>query len=161
MEGIKRNNKRKKSLNKKNTHLSVFILLLLLTTITNGLILFHMGPSSFIDSFNHPEKYMFLSQDQLVSNLNNSNQFGIIVKNQFPPNINSQNLDLCYRINKDKYVLYSSTSHYNQIKNSSHYIGDVITVIPDTPLSTISLYWWQQTKNLVQQTIPKLENLIK
>lgn len=154
MEGMKRNNKREKSLNKKNTHLSVFILLLLLTTITNGLMVVHMGPSSFIDSFNHPEKYMFLPQDQIVSNLNNSNQFGIIVQKQFPPNSNHQDLNLCYRINKDKYVLYSSTSHFNQIKNSSQYVGDVITVIPDTPLSTISLYWWQQTKNLVQQIIP-------
>jgi hypothetical protein len=105
-----------------------------------------MGLPTFIDSFNNPSKYELLYSDQLT--LKSSENYGavLIEKQSFDDlSKNDPTGFLCFRSAQGTYIIYSQTREEIDENISDEFIGEVITLIPDNPVSLFACLWWQQT----------------
>lgn len=146
MEGIKSVTKKILTFISKYPHQSIFCILFIFSILINSVLISYMGIPAFIDSFNNPSKYELLSSDQLT--LESSEHYGavIIEKQSFDDSSkNNPTGFLCFKSSPGTYTIYSQTREGIDASLSNEFIGEVITVIPDNPVSLFACLWWQQT----------------
>lgn len=138
------------STGKHHPHHIIFACLLLISIISNAIMISHIGIPTFIDSFTHSEDYLFLSSDQFTTISMKHSEYAIIVQKE-SLNLTSLNepQNWCYETTTGCYLIQSQTPYQNNSNDAEKYIGRVITTIPSTPFSVFSFEWWQHTIRLL------------
>jgi len=150
MEGLWRIKKTIISTGKHHPHHIIFACLLLISIISNSIMISHIGIPTFIDSFTHSEDYLFLSSDQFTTNSMKHSEYALIVQKE-SLNLTSLNehQNWCYETTTGCYLIQSQTTHQTDPIESKECIGRVVTRIPSTPFSVFSFEWWQHTIRLL------------
>jgi len=146
MEGIRTVTKQILTVISKHPHHTIFCTLFMFSILINSILIGYMGLPAFIDSFNNPSKYELLSSDQLTLE-SSKNYAGAIIERQCFDDLSKNELTgfLCLRSSQGTYTIYSQTREGIDASISDEFVGEVVTLIPNDPVSLFACLWWQQT----------------
>jgi len=151
MEGLKRSIIQFKKI-VHHPHLCIFCIILLFNTLMNGVMISHMGISTFIDSFVHPNEYTLLNQNQINQESQKNRHFAIIIQKISQPYV-QQNKTICLNCNQSNIRHMHKLSPINTTYTQGYYqvIEEKIAYIPKNPLTIIACLWWQKTNDIIEK----------
>lgn len=132
-------------------HFLVFMSILVISVLSNSIMISYMGVFSFIDSLSNPEEYKIISHKYILNKQHEADRFCIIAQKQSQTlsSINtSDQLYIHYSNDCSSYYLLSNQSE--KPDQSLQIAGKVVSIIESDPLSTLSFIWWQKSIQFIE-----------